>query len=390
MPESKHSLLVVDDEPYVLDSIYDLCRRDYDVSRASSAAEAKRLLRSVDVHVVLSDQRMPDVDGVELLREIKQEYPDTVRLIFTGYADLAAVVRAINEAQVFRYISKPWNPDEFRWTVQQAAEYYELMQDRKRLIAELERTNEELRTANALKATFLDIASHELNTPAMILLGMSELAAERAEQPDAAAFRRYTHVLHSGSVRLKHLVENMLKLLQAGSFQTELERREVDSKTMLDSVAAQVAPFLDRRRQRLEVRINPPGANLYVDRGKMHDVVLNLLMNAIKFSPDGATIELNVSALNGTPTTLEVADSGVGISRRDLPHIFEPFFSSFDTLHHSSGSFEYGKRGLGMGLAIVKKFVEMHGGTIEVRPRQPHGTSFIIRLPPMKSPQQPS
>ena len=131
----------------------------------------------------------------------------------------------------------------------------------------------------------------------------------------------------------------------------------------------------------LELKIEPADAVVPLDRGKMHDVIANLVMNAIKFSPDGAVIELNARVAHGKPLTIEVADSGQGISERDRPHIFEPFFGTFDTLHHSSGSFEYGKRGLGMGLAIVKKFVDMHGGTLNVLARQPRGTRFVVELP---------
>lgn len=376
-----HSFLVVDDEPQVLDSIYDLFRREYRVFRAGCAAEAKSVLRQESIHIVMSDQRMPDVTGVELLREVKEEFPDTVRVILTAYADLQVVVQAINEGQVFRYVEKGRGPEELRDAIRQAADYYDLLMDRKRLIAELQQANVELRQANALKAAFLDVASHELNTPVTIIKGMSELAEEDLQQPGGESFRGFVRVVHAGAKRLEHLVANMLKLLQAGSFETGVELAPVNCRTMLDSIEDQVALFLARRHQTLKITIDPPDAVSSLDRGKMHDVIVNLVMNAIKFSPDGSVIEVTVRAVKGQATIIEVVDSGTGIAECDIPHVFEPFFSTFDTMHHSSGSFEYCKRGLGMGLAIVRKFVEMHGGTIQVQPRQPRGTSFIIRLP---------
>jgi signal transduction histidine kinase len=378
---TKHSLLVVDDERPVLDSMYDLFRRDYKVLRANNASEAKAALQQEPVHIVMSDQRMPDVTGVELLRQVKDEYPDTVRLIFTAYADIGVVVRAINEGQVFRYVTKGCDPDELCGVVRQAADYYELRSERKRLVAELQQANAELRQANALKAAFLDVASHELNTPVTIIQGMCELADEQLAQPGAEALRPYASVVRSGAKRLMHLVENMIKLMQAGSFQAELDQRRVACRELFDGVVDQVRPFLMRRRQQLVVRVSPQEATLLVDQGKMHDAVLNLITNAIKFSPDGATIELSADVRSGAGATIEVCDEGLGIADRDAPHIFDSFFSTFDTLHHSSGSFEYGKRGLGMGLAIVKKFVEMHGGAVAMRPRQPRGCVFVIQLP---------
>src|SRR5262245_27876643 len=151
----QHSLLVVDDESQVLDSIYDLLRREFNVFRAMNANEANTVLSRESIHIVMSDQRMPDVTGVELLREIRQEYPDTVRLIFTAYADLHVVVQAINEGQVFRYVEKGSGPDELRSVIRQAADYYDLRAERKQLIAELQRANEGLRKANQLKSAFL-------------------------------------------------------------------------------------------------------------------------------------------------------------------------------------------------------------------------------------------
>jgi signal transduction histidine kinase len=377
----KHSLLVVDDEQQVLDSIYDLFRREFTVLRATSAAEAKDILRNESVHIVMSDQRMPDVTGVELLCDIRQEYPDTVRLIFTAYADLQVVVRAINQGQVFRYVEKGSGPDELRSVLRQAADYYDLRADRKRLITELQRANEDLRKANALKAAFLDVASHELNTPVTIIMGMSELAQERVAQPDGKPFRSFVNVVQSGAKRLDHIVGSMLKLLQAGSFESGVDRDTFEIKQMLDAVHTEVAPFISKRGQTLRIVLDPPDAVLHADRGKLHDVIWNLVMNAIKFSPDGAIIEVSARTGDRGSQVFEVSDAGVGISDVDRPHIFEPFFSTFDMMHHSSGSFEYGKRGLGMGLAIVKKFVAMHGGTVRVEPRHPRGSSFIVEIP---------
>ena len=379
----KHAFLVVDDEQNVLDSICDLLRSDYTLFCARNADEARGVLREESIQIVMSDQRMPRLTGVDLLKEIKEHYPDTVRMIFTGYADLQVVVQAINDGQVFRYLTKPWDPEELKATVRQAAEYYDLVSERKRLLVELERANTDLYKANLLKAAFLDVAGHELSTPVTVILGMTELANEHIEQTNenGSEFIAYVRVVRSAVERLKHLIENMLKLLQVGSFQTAAERQLVGCRALFGDVADQVAPFLKRRRQNLHVTVDPEETMISVDRTKMHDVILNLVMNAIKFSPDGSPIELRAVAANGRPVTIEVADSGVGISDQDLPHIFEPFFTSFNTLAHSSGSHEFRKRGFGMGLAIVKKFVEMHGASLRVRSGQSAGTKFVIQLP---------
>ena len=117
---TKHTLLVVDDEPDVVKSVQDLLRFDYKVLGATRATDALKLLREQPVHVVLSDQRMPEMTGVEFLKTLRENFPDTVRLLFTAYADLDAVTDAINQGNVYRYIAKPWEPHELKAVLKQA------------------------------------------------------------------------------------------------------------------------------------------------------------------------------------------------------------------------------------------------------------------------------
>ena len=179
----RHTLLIVDDEPDVVQSLRDLLRREYNVLGATHAREGLRLLHEQPVHVVMTDQRMPDISGVELLRVVRNDCPDAIRLLFTGYADIKAVIDAINEGHVYRYITKPWDPDELRTVLHQACEQYDLLQERQQLLEdlrrknqELEQANAELHQANALKEAFIRVASHELRTPLTILLSLPELA----------------------------------------------------------------------------------------------------------------------------------------------------------------------------------------------------------------------
>src|SRR5947209_127236 len=146
---SKPCLLVVDDEPDLVQSVKDLLRFDFKVLGATRASEGLRMMDREDIHVVMSDQRMPEMTGVEFLSKLRETHPDTVRLLFTAYADLGAVIDAINQGSVYRYISKPWQPDELRTVLRQALDHYNLQADRRRLIRELREKNEELARANA-------------------------------------------------------------------------------------------------------------------------------------------------------------------------------------------------------------------------------------------------
>src|SRR5436853_5485722 len=127
MPKAKHCLLVVDDEPDLVQSVQDLLRFEYRVLGATRATEGLRIVERENVHIVMTDQRMPEMTGTEFLGRLRQSHPDVVRLLFTAYADIKAVTDAINQGRVYRYIAKPWEPEELQGVLRQAVEHYELI-----------------------------------------------------------------------------------------------------------------------------------------------------------------------------------------------------------------------------------------------------------------------
>src|SRR3954470_7786257 len=136
-PRRKRPILVVDDEPEMLLSLRDLLRREFHVYTAGSGQEGLNLLAEHEIHVVMSDQRMPQMTGVELLTQIKCEHPEAIRMIFTGYADIHAVIDAVNQGNVFRYVTKPWDPEELVMALRAAGEAYDRLADRNRLLVDL-------------------------------------------------------------------------------------------------------------------------------------------------------------------------------------------------------------------------------------------------------------
>jgi signal transduction histidine kinase len=110
-------------------------------------------------------------------------------------------------------------------------------------------------------------------------------------------------------------------------------------------------------------------------------MITNLIINAIKFTPDGGRVTVAAAPDGPDAVTIAVSDTGIGISPDEQAHLFEPFFTGYDTMRHSSGRFEFGKRGIGLGLSLVKRYVELHGGAIDVESAQGAGSTFRIRLP---------
>ncbi|HMB08050.1 MAG TPA: response regulator [Isosphaeraceae bacterium] len=138
---AKHCLLIIDDEPNVCDSVHDLLRREFRVLKARSAEEGCRLMQEEEVHIVMSDQRMPQITGVELLATVKAKYPRAVRMLFTGFADLESIIAAINQGHIYGFLKKPWQPEELEAAVRQAAAEYdrlaEVARERETLLDEI-------------------------------------------------------------------------------------------------------------------------------------------------------------------------------------------------------------------------------------------------------------
>lgn len=132
----RHAILLVDDEPEVLFSLKGLLRREFDLYTANSAAEALQILQEHPIHVIMTDQRMPEMTGSELMHRARTQYPDAVRIVFTGYADIKAVIQAINEGGVHRYITKPWDPDELIDVLKSAARRYDQITRSRELLTE--------------------------------------------------------------------------------------------------------------------------------------------------------------------------------------------------------------------------------------------------------------
>jgi response regulator RpfG family c-di-GMP phosphodiesterase len=121
----RYCVLIVDDEPNVCDSVHDLLRREFRVLKAHSAEEGYRIMQEEEVHIIMSDQRMPQITGVELLANLKSRNPYAIRMLFTGFADVESIIAAINQGHVYQFLKKPWQPEELEAAVRQAAREYE-------------------------------------------------------------------------------------------------------------------------------------------------------------------------------------------------------------------------------------------------------------------------
>ena len=299
MEQRRHTLLIVDDEVDVLESLRHQFHRTYKVLTAGSGGQAVSVLNTNEVQLILSDQRMPGMQGDSFLSQARRLQPDAIRMLFTGYADIQAVINAVNEGHIFRYILKPWDTVELEGIIRQAAEQYDLLAERKRLIAELQaanaqllHANEELARAGQLKTAFIEVASHEFNTPITLVLGLTELLKMANPNP-ADDEREILRQITASGRQLSRLVTSMLTLLRAEDFRRTLQRSPVELSRLIQDVVDQVRPFIHARQLHLHLAVAENLGTFEIDADKISAVLVNLLTNAIKFTPDQGLIELS-------------------------------------------------------------------------------------------------
>jgi signal transduction histidine kinase len=235
--------------------------------------------------------------------------------------------------------------------------------------------NEE--TANRMKDRFLATVSHELRTPLNAMLGWAEMLRSGALGDDRR--QRAVEAVYANARRQAQLVDELLDMARIMADKLRLERSEIDLHNVVRAVLEIAQPAADAKRIHVDVSGDPAIPPLYADGARLQQILLNLMTNALKFTPQGGTIHVRLRRVDGT-AEIVVTDTGSGISREFLPFIFEPFHQADEPTTRQHG-------GLGLGLSIVRHLVEAHGGTIRADSEGANrGSTFTVRLPIVDAP----
>jgi signal transduction histidine kinase len=238
----------------------------------------------------------------------------------------------------------------------------------------LERDNLRLAEFNQIKDVFLSTASHELKTPLTSVIAYAELLNENENRLQPSERAEFLGRLQSEANRLLGLIENILDLSRLETGKTELELKPLPASELVHSSVETATPLADKADVTIhEVPAHEEEILLSVDEVKMRQVILNLLTNAIRFSPEGGTVTVRTRREDGN-VVISVSDQGVGIDAGDLEHIFTLFGQGLRKSNTNTP-------GLGIGLHLVKRIVEMHNGRVEVQSSPGEGSTFLVRLP---------
>jgi signal transduction histidine kinase len=246
---------------------------------------------------------------------------------------------------------------------------YELDQNR----AQLEESNEKLKQLDEVKSRFFANISHELRTPLTLLLSPLEMLLNRFKSAFDEETRDLLGTMQSNGMRLLKLINDLLDLVRLESGVIVLKAEPLDLEKFIKGLASAARQMAHDKRITLETYADPALGLVMADPAKLEKMILNLQFNALKFTPAGGRIDVRAEK-EGEQMVLTVKDTGMGISEKNLPHVFNRFWQADDSSRRKY-------QGVGIGLALVKEFTELHGGTVSVASELGKGTTFTMRLP---------
>lgn len=380
------TVLFVDDEEYVLRSLKRICRNeDFQVLTAGSGSEALKLLENESVDLIVSDLRMPGMDGSELLATVSEIYPDIPRVLLSGNADLPSVIKTVNEGQLAYYFQKPWDDDAVRLTLRTLLQQKKLEEAELALTQKIQEQNEQLIELNEtlerqsktllreaeIKSRFFSTMSHEIRTPLNGMLGVLQILNE-----DGIATENHEHLVKtclSTATDLKRIADDVLDYSKLESNNMVLESVAFKPLDILTSLEDLMRPMAVKKG--LEFTIDAKEINdlmLEGDPVRIRQIISNLVSNAIKYTSTGS-VRVQMTYSNGT-LEVSVADTGIGISPDRRKYLFKEF-QMLDPAHNR----QFG--GTGLGLSIVKRLVDQMDGRISVSSHSGSGSEFSVRLP---------
>jgi signal transduction histidine kinase len=383
-------ILVVDDDGMFLRTLAEALSRRLDgasVETCRSPVDAVKCIEAHDHDVVVSDLVMSGLHGLDLLDRIRAVRPTALVVLMTGAADRDLSIRALRGG-AYDFIQKPVDPDYLAACVRRAIETRRLRAEvvgqqaaLRRHAEELEQTvaqrTEELRRASRSKDEFLATVSHELRTPLTAILGWARLLC--GGRLDADEHAQAIESIARNAKSQAQLIDDLLDVSRIITGKLRLDVRQVDLCRVIEGALGVVLPAAQAKGVEVECRLDETVDSLPGDPHRLQQVLWNLLSNAVKFTPCGGHVTVRLSRRNAG-LAIVVQDDGVGIEPELLPFVFDRFRQGDSQLSS--------RRGLGLGLAIARHLVELHGGAVTAESAGPGaGATFTVVLPcPARAP----
>lgn len=358
MHQNKISILYIDDEKSNLNSFKIAFRRAYTVYTAASGQEGLELLKIIQPHIVISDQKMNSMTGVNFLVTVKELYPKPMRILLTGQIQNDVLIEALNKGSIFCYIGKPWKEDAVHNAIQNAYALYDVKEQLELKITELKKANEELNR-------FIYSTSHDLRSPLTSIMNVIELARATNDMKDPSG---YLDMIEDCVTRVDKLIEKIIEYYK--NLRADAEHIDNIDFTELINNSVQL---LVAQNPALQCHTNIKQPIVFMgDTFRLSIIINNIISNAIKYQKPNAkdpAIWIDVEVDN-KKATISIKDNGVGIPKEQLDNVFKMFFR-----YNSSVA------GTGIGLFVVKEALQKLGGEITVQSTLGEGATFKIIIP---------
>ncbi len=373
----KTRILVVDDEANIRETVSKIIHlMGHEAVTTGNGREALEILRNEPCGIMITDIKMPEMDGFELMRAVRDQFPETSIICMTAHGASYAYTDVV-EVGAADYITKPFGIDEMMAKLNRVIREKNLIADLTQKSVDLEKGNEELKRLDQLKSTFISSVSHELRTPLTVIKEFISLMLEGHVGALSEDQKEYLGIAQRNIIRLTNLIETLLDFSRIESGKgLKLKFEPARLMEVVEDAVMTLSQQLEEKRITIENRLDPDIPVVLIDRNRLAEVFINLIGNGIKFTPPGGKITIDSRGLSEKRDFLKivVTDTGVGISSEDLPKVFDRFYQGRRT---QSGLIT----GTGLGLAIAKEIIEAHQGHIHAESKPESGASFVLTLP---------
>ena len=366
-------VLIVDDEPGIRSGISRILRNyrvgypfleedfGFTLTEAETGEIALEILEKQEIDIVLLDNKLPGIEGIDVLEQINKRNYDTAVMMITSYASLELAVTATKRG-AYNFVPKPFTPEELRAAIESITKHLFLKRMTKKMSE----------TARQIRFQFLSVLSHELKSPINAIEGYLKIMQEKQA---GTSIEDYMHMINRSIERItgmRSLIMDMLDLTRIENGTKSRNLKEVDIIECAKMAISSMEPMAIQKNIKILTAF-PESLILTADSNEVEIIANNLISNAIKYNRDNGTVTVSIFT-DKTDLNIIVEDTGIGINAEEQEFLFQEFMRIKNKkTQNISGS--------GLGLSIVKKIIELYNGTITVESQPDVGTKFLVKIP---------